>query len=50
MATVTAKSELTKILSEMKQVYMENPEKAVRSKQFIQKLQEYCASELKKRD
>ena len=49
MVTVTAESELTKTLSEMKQVYMENPEKAVRSKQFIQKLQEYCASELKKR-
>ena len=49
MVTVKAKSELTKTLSEMKRVYTKNPENAVRSKKFIQKLQEYCASELKKR-
>ena len=48
MVSTESKSELIKILAEMKQVYAENPEKAVRSKKFIQKLQEYCASELKK--
>lgn len=42
----TDMDKLSQVLSEMKKIYIDDPEKAVRSKKFIMELQQFCSEEL----